>query len=201
MDTLFASLMEFKADDATPGEFSGYASTFGNVDHGKDRCVKGCFEKSIAAHRKAGTMPAMYWMHDRRLPIGDWLDIEEDAKGLKVRGKLWLGKGIAEAERAYLMFKGTGPKGLSIGYNAKASLYDSKTGVRDLQELDLGEVSPVGYGMNPKALVTSVKSAEDNSSDIDALLSRVRGPMREFLLDVKASVLRQEFKRLASPVR
>lgn len=159
MRTIVAPLMEFKLDSAQPGRFKGYGSTFGNVDFGNDRCVKGCFERSLKEHAKAGTMPAMYWMHDRSEPIGDWLEMSEDSKGLKVEGQLWVGSAETECSRkACNMLKGTGPKGLSIGYKTKRYSMDQKTGVRTLEDVDLPETSVVGYGMNPKALVTSIKS-------------------------------------------
>jgi len=157
--------LELKADmSADDGSFIGYGSTFGNVDLGKDICAKGCFGRSLTEHGTKGTMPAMYWMHDRALPIGDFTEVREDAKGLKVCGKLWLGKGIPEAERANCMLRGTGPKGLSIGYVAKKVAFDDKKGTRTLEDVDLMEISVVGYGMNPKALVTSIKQSLANGS-------------------------------------
>lgn len=158
VNTLIVPFLEFKVDDSEPGSFTGYGSTFGNVDLGKDICAKGCFKRTLDEMGKQGAQPAMYWMHDRKLPIGDWLETSEDSKGLKMKGRIWVGKGIPEAERAYMMLKGTGPKGLSIGFVPKLSEYDDKKGIRTLKDVDLPEVSVVGYGMNPKALVTSIKS-------------------------------------------
>jgi HK97 family phage prohead protease len=98
-------------------------------------------------------------MHDRSEPIGDWMDVREDARGLVVEGQLWTGEAETEASRKALnLMRGTGPKGLSIGYGTKKYEFDQKTGVRTLQDVDLFEVSVVGYGMNPKALVTNVKN-------------------------------------------
>lgn len=158
MHNITVPFLEVKADPENPGSFTGYGSTFGNVDLGKDICAKGCFAQALTDHSTKGTLPAMYWMHDRSLPIGDYTAMKEDAKGLMVKGNLWLGKGIPEAERAYMMLKGTGPKGLSIGYIPKKVAYDDKKGTRTIEAADLMEVSVVGYGMNPKALVTSIKS-------------------------------------------
>lgn len=150
--------LELKSLD-DKGSFEGYGSTFGNVDFGNDVCVKGCFVDALKSHQKSGTLPAMYWMHDPKEPIGDWIEMTEDARGLHVKGKLWLD---TEASRkAYNLLKGTGSKGLSIGYKTKQQSRDAKTGVRSLIKVDLPEVSVVGYGMNPDALVTRVKSDED----------------------------------------
>nr|NIS40236.1 HK97 family phage prohead protease [Desulfuromonadales bacterium] len=53
-------------------EFEGYGSTFGNVDLGDDIVVRGAFKRTLAEHRKAGTMPLMFWMHDPRQVPGVW---------------------------------------------------------------------------------------------------------------------------------
>ncbi len=149
---------EVKADEAKAGQFSGYGSTFGNVDFGKDICVKGCFARSLKEMADQKVLPSLFWMHDRRIPIGDWLAVDEDATGLKVTGQLWIGQGIKEADQAYNMLKGTGKKGLSIGYVTKKSGKDEKKGARTLLDVDLPEISVVGQGMNPLALVTTIKS-------------------------------------------
>lgn len=139
--------------------FKGYGSTFGNVDKGKDVCVKGCFTKTLEDHGKGGTLPSMYFMHDPTRPIGDYTDMKEDARGLSVTGQLYTGDNETQDSRvARNVLKGTGRKGLSIGFFTKNSTMDAKTGTRFLNEVELPEVSVVGHGMNPKALVTMCKS-------------------------------------------
>ncbi len=150
---------ELKSLDEATGEFEGYGSTFGNVDLGGDIVAKGAFAATIADHGKAGTMPAMLFSHDSNEPVGDWLDMAEDKRGLRMRGKLWIGKGIPKAEQAYLMLKGRGAKGLSIGYVTKKAEYDDKKNTRTLVQVELHEVSPTPFPMNPKATVSSVKTA------------------------------------------
>lgn len=159
MKNLIVPFMEFKMDPGQPGRFRGYGSTFGNVDLVKDVCVRGCFTKSLKETKDAGHLPAMYWMHDPKEPVGDWLEVDEDAKGLPVEGQLWTGDNETECSRkAMNILKGTGPKGLSMGYNTVKKSRDPKTGVRSLEEVKLLEISVVGYGANPKALVTHIKS-------------------------------------------
>jgi len=159
MRSLLAPFLEVKLDAGQPGRFKGYGSTFGNVDLGKDRVAKGAFARSLAEHGKAGTLPAMYWMHDRAEPVGDWLDMGEDSKGLWTEGQLWTGDNETECSRkSGNLLRGTGPKGMSIGYGTKKYSFDQKLGIRTLEDVDLYEVSIVGYGMNPKALVTHIKS-------------------------------------------
>lgn len=159
MKTFLAPLMEFKMDSDKPGLFRGYGSTFGNVDKVKDICVKGCFERSLSELKTNNTLPSMYWMHDPAEPIGDWISVQEDTKGLKVEGQLWTGSQETECSRkAMNLLKGTGAKGLSIGYQTRDKKNDPKTGVRSLLDVDLLEISVVGHGANPKALVTHIKS-------------------------------------------
>lgn len=168
--------MEFKLDADQSGVFRGYGSTFGNVDLGKDICAKGCFLRSLGEHKKANTLPAMYWMHDRREPIGDWLEVDENDKGLPVVGKLWTGTQETEcARKAMGVLKGTSAKGLSIGYETKRYSFDQKSGIRTLEDVNLPEISVVGYGMNPKAVVTHIKSLFEDGAvptvrDVEELL-------------------------------
>ena len=88
--------------------------------------------------------------------------MREDTKGLYVRGQLWVkgDKRIEDAVRAHNLMRGTGPKGLSIGYRVKDFDIEEFEGgvVTKLKEIDLFEVSVVGFAMNPKADVTAVKS-------------------------------------------
>lgn len=184
MKTLITPFLEVKLDAGAPGRFKGYGSTFGNVDLGKDVCVKGCFVRSLGEHKSGGTLPAMYWMHDRSEPIGDWIDVGEDAKGLVVEGQLYHGDSATEcSKKAANVLRGTGPKGLSIGYKTKDSHYDAKTGVRSLKDVDLPEISVVGYGMNPKAVVTHIKSLFE-----DGLVPTVR-EVEELLRDAGFSAV------------
>lgn len=146
-------------DPGQPGRFRGYGSTFGNVDLVKDVCIPGCFTKSLKESKDAGHLPAMYYHHDPKEPIGDWLEVDEDKKGLPVEGQLWIGDNETECSRkAMNMLKGTGPKGLSMGYLPTKKSRDPKNGVRSLEEVKLLEISVVGYGANPRALVTHIKS-------------------------------------------
>ncbi len=163
METKVVPFIEVKASLETKGEFVGYGSTFGNVDHGGDQVVEGAFKRSLKQHLAEGTMPAMLFNHDQNEPIGHWVKIEEDSKGLRMQGQLWLGQGISKAEQAYQMLSHAGMKGLSIGYATKSSEPDAKTRSRKLLDLDLFEVSPVAMPMNPRALISTIKSLKSDN--------------------------------------
>jgi hypothetical protein len=100
----------------------------------------------------------MFFSHDQREPIGDWHEMSADSRKLKMSGQLWIGKGIPKAEQAHMLMKSKMEKGLSIGARLVRHEYDEKKGIRYLKEMELKEVSPTIFPMNPKAIITSVKS-------------------------------------------
>lgn len=164
--------METKAVSAT-GEFEGYGSVFGNTDLGGDVVVKGAFAESLKTYAAKGSMPAMLWAHDPTNPVGEWLAMEEDDRGLKVKGQLWCAgcgmdrKPVPDADRARNLMMANGPKGLSIGFNiakegASIEEIDGEI-VRVIRKADLWEVSPVVFAMNPEAAVTVAKSVDIRS--------------------------------------
>jgi hypothetical protein len=69
-------------------EFDGHGSIFGNVDLGGDIVLPGAFKRSLAQHRKEGSLPQMFWMHDPSRVPGKWLSMSEDEDGLAVKGVL-----------------------------------------------------------------------------------------------------------------
>lgn len=142
------------------GTIEGYASIFGNVDQGGDVVEPGAFMPSIVQAKKDGRTIPMLWQHDQREPIGYWLDIAEDAKGLFVKGRL-LVEDDPLARRAHAHLKAGSMRGLSIGYRALPGGVvedDKRRGVSRLKSLDLREISLVTMPMNIQARVTSVKS-------------------------------------------
>jgi len=79
-------ISDFKAVDNTRS-FTCYGNVKNVVDHARDRVIDGAYRDSIAAHKAAGTMPKMFWMHNPwDLPIGTWTEMEEDSKGLLMTG-------------------------------------------------------------------------------------------------------------------
>ena len=148
----------------TDGSVEGYGSVFGVRDNYDDVIVAGAFQASLAAHRAAGTMPAMLWQHDETEPIGIWTEIVEDAKGLRMKGMLALD--TARGKEAYALLKMGALNGLSIGFMSKKWSYEGD--LRILAEVDLWEVSMVTFPANEAARITSVKSADDMSAPKDA---------------------------------
>lgn len=134
------------------GKFSGFASTYGNVDQGGDVVEAGAFRKTIAEH---GKEVVILWHHDPRIPIGLG-KLEDTKEGLVLHGELDLE--LAEGKSAYRRMKGRMVKGLSIGFQTVKDAM--KDGVRYLKEVRLFEVSLVTFPMNLQATITAVKANE-----------------------------------------
>jgi HK97 family phage prohead protease len=127
----------------------------------------------------------MLWQHDPGEPIGRWLSIEEDARGLRVRGKLNLA--VTRAREIHALMKEGAVDGLSIGYRVERARHDRVSGLRRLERLDLWEISVVTFPMLPGARVSGVKrdvrafSAEGRGSAAPSLVTAIRRATRRLL--------------------
>lgn len=155
------------------GEFEGYASKFGDRDQGGDVVMKGAFTNSLK-QRKGAAGVKMLWQHEASQPIGVWEEVTEDAKGLKVKGRL-LVSAVQKAREIHELMKAGAIDGLSIGYRTIKALRDDATGFRQLKELDLWEISLVTFPMLPSATVTSVKG-DWNKRDAERVLREAGMP-------------------------
>ncbi len=135
------------------GTFAGYASLFGKADLGRDMVMPGAFAASLRK-RGAGGIKMLY-QHDPNQPIGVWGEIREDGRGLYVKGRLTTG--VARAREVLSLMREGALDGLSIGYRTVRGRTDKKTGIRQLLEIDLWEISVVTFPMLPEARVEAVK--------------------------------------------
>lgn len=141
---------------AEDGTFTGYASTFNNVDLGRDIVMPGAFQKSLAV--RPASRVKLLRNHDASEPVGVVLSLEEDAKGLKIKGQV---TGETARGRETLSLMRTGAlDAMSIGYRTIKDTFDRVKGARLLQQLDLYECSICTFPMNPRATVSAVKSDE-----------------------------------------
>lgn len=138
---------------STDGVFSGYASIFGKEDMGRDMVMRGAFAESLRKRSASGIK--LLFQHDPNEPIGVWLDVREDAKGLWVRGRLM--NDVARAREVLSLMRAGALDGLSIGFKTVSGRRDPKTGVRRLHKIDLWEISVVTFPMLPEARVEAVK--------------------------------------------
>jgi len=155
-----AHVVEIKADalDEVTGAIEGYGALFGERDKGGDIIQRGAFAATIAAFKAAGGAPAFLYQHDPGRPIGVWDSFEEDAKGLRVKGRLILD--APDGKTAQALLKAGAVKGLSIGYRTVRAIRDEKSGSRILEEVELWEMSLVTFPMQARAGIDSVKFSE-----------------------------------------
>lgn len=137
------------------GTVEGYASLFGEVDQARDMVMPGAFTQTLQA-RGLRRIP-MLFQHDPAEPIGIWLDLAEDFRGLRARGKLI--PDVARARELLALLDAGAIDGLSIGYKTVRGQIDPKTRVRKLYQVDLWEISIVTFPLLAGARVRSVKQA------------------------------------------
>ena len=143
------------------GEFAGYASVFDVEDSYGDVVVKGAFERTIAEHETAKSMPKLLLQHDSNQIIGEHILMREDEKGLYIEGKIYKDDiEIPEAGKAYKLIKRGQLSGISIGFSLyeNGESYDQSRDVWLLTGIRLWENSLVTFAANPEARVESVKS-------------------------------------------
>ncbi|WP_248304656.1 HK97 family phage prohead protease [Breoghania sp. L-A4] len=137
------------------GVFSGYASLFNVADMGGDVIQPGAFAQSLGRRGPHGVK--MLYQHDPAEPIGQWLTIAEDSRGLRVTGRLMLD--LARAREVHALMRAGVLDGLSIGFRTLRGRRDAVTGLRRLFELDLWEISLVTFPMQEAARVAPIAPA------------------------------------------
>lgn len=161
--------VKFAADeiDAKTGEFAGYGAVFGNIDSHGDIIPPGAFKETLGEWERRGRLPSMKLMHGTAvnpfsgddLPIGKWLEMKEDGRGLFVQGRL-SGLDTDHGRRIYGLMKDGILDGLSIGYKARRVTRLTGPAKRQLDSVGLVEVSLVDDPSNDRARLTDVKSAD-----------------------------------------
>jgi HK97 family phage prohead protease len=128
----------------------GYASLFGVPDQGGDVVRAGAYARSLERLRAEGRAVKMLWQHDAAEPIGVWETVIEDARGLRVAGRLL--PEVARGREAAALIGAGAVDGLSIGFRTVKSERDA-AGRRVLHEIDLWEVSLVTFPMLSEARI------------------------------------------------
>jgi len=171
------------------GTVEGYASLFGEVDQARDMVMPGAFARTLES-RGIRKIP-MLFQHDPAEPIGVWLSLVEDHRGLLARGKL-----IPEVKRArelLSLVEAGAVDGLSIGYRTVRGRIDPATRIRKLYQVDLWEISIVTFPLLAGARVRAVKSVR--------LTPGRTGPRGRAACAVKTAPAPQAGRVLAAPPR
>jgi Escherichia/Staphylococcus phage prohead protease len=186
VSSVFAPRTTIESD----GTVEGYASLFGEVDQARDMMMPGAFAATLAT-RGLRRIP-MLFQHDPAKPVGVWLELREDHRGLWARGRLI--PEVARARDLLVLVREGAVDGLSIGFRTAKARIDPKTRIRRLHAVDLWEISIVTFPLLAGARVRTVKKA---AADPDERLLR-RYPRLSL---GRASRARYCQKRAAMPAR
>jgi hypothetical protein len=149
--SVFAPRTTIEAD----GTVEGYASLFGEIDQARDMVMRGAFVDTLR-QRGVRRIP-MLFQHDPAEPVGVWLELREDHRGLYARGRL-----IPEVTRGrelLSLLRAGAIDGLSIGFRTVQGRIDPRSRVRRLHAVDLWEISIVTFPLLAGARVRAVKQA------------------------------------------
>ena len=130
--------------------FSGYASTFGNVDSDGDIIEKEAFPANkikILMH------------HDQKNPVGLPVEMFEDDKGLFVKGRI---SNTASGRDAFTLVKDKVIDSMSVGMTLFADKIGfDENGRRIIKEAALREFSLVAFPANEQALILAAKNLKE----------------------------------------
>lgn len=150
-----ASVFAPRTRIAEDGTVEGYASLFGAIDQARDRVMRGAFAQTLR-QRPVRRVP-MLFQHDPAEPVGVWLELREDERGLYARGRLI--PEVARGRELLSLIRAGAIDGLSIGFRTVKGRIDPKTRVRSLLAVDLWEISIVTFPLLNGARVSAVKEA------------------------------------------
>ena len=135
------------------GVFVGYASLFGRRDQFGDIVMPGAFAASLK--RRSSSDIRMLFQHDPAEPVGSWLELRENDRGLYVEGRL--DGNVQRGREIMSLLESKGLDGLSIGFRTVTARRDRASGARLLQQIDLWEISLVTFPMLEGARVSQTK--------------------------------------------
>lgn len=166
----------------------GYGSIFGNVDSYNDIIEPGAFSKTLNEMRDR---IALCYQHDIYRPIGKFLELKEDNKGLYFKARI----SDAEPDIKQKITEGI-LKEFSIGYSTiKYEMEERGENMRPichLKEVKLYEISLVTIAANDKAGLLSISGKSEWSKDvvleeIDRVIAIEKDHNKKFeLLKIKA---------------
>jgi HK97 family phage prohead protease len=155
---------EYKVD-AKQRIVEGYASSFGNVDFGRDVVEPGAYTKTLAEDFPAGRIKVK---RDHEHFIGRPLHMEQDSKGLFTRSAI---SRTPLGDETLILVEDGVIDCMSIGYKAEVYAPGQRDGqkVRLLQQVRLREYSLLATPMNEQAVITGVKSLYDVAYTLDRM--------------------------------
>lgn len=146
----------------SPGQFTAYASVFGNKDSYGDIVVKGAFAETLAEWEKSDNFIPLLFGHNMSDPdynIGHIVKAEEDSHGLLITAELDLE--APKGAQVYRLLKGRRINQLSYAYDVLdgAPVQTDGEYAFELTRLKIYEISVVTLGANQETEVLTVKAA------------------------------------------
>lgn len=164
--TRFAAALDLDVKANNEGVLTGYASLFDVVDLQSEIVRPGAYRRTLAEHKTQGTSPALLWSHKLDQPIGRWVELREDQRGLWVKGKLSLNTDAGK--QAYTHLVNGDLDGLSIGFVVpEGGRKYFGDGTFELLDVDLVEISVVTAPANRGARISSVKALSTKSEFVE----------------------------------
>jgi uncharacterized protein len=151
-----ASVFAPRATIDADGTVEGYASLFGELDQARDMMMRGAFAETLSV-RGIRRVP-MLFQHNPSEPVGIWLELREDHRGLFARGRLI--PEVARGRELLSLLRAGAIDGLSIGFRTSKARIDPRTRIRRIYALDLWEISIVTFPMLTGARVRAVKRSQ-----------------------------------------
>jgi len=155
VDPTVASVFAARTTIEPDGTVEGYANLFGEIDQARDMVMRGAFADTLAA-RGIRRIP-MLFQHDPAEPVGVWLELRENQRGLFARGRLI--PDVTRARELLSLVRAGAIDGLSIGFRTVKGRIDPRTRIRRLHAVDLWEISIVTFPLLAGARVRAVKQA------------------------------------------
>ena len=158
--------------DDGPITIVGYANTV-DKDRGGDVIPESAW-KDYDALSNYKKNPILLAYHDHKRPIGTCEQLEIDATGLKITGKI-----TKAAGDVYDLIKAGVLKAFSVGFMVKDADYDSKTDIFVIKALELLEVSVVSVPMNQNSLFSVSKGFESEQDFLEFKKTFIQEPTEE----------------------
>lgn len=151
---------QIKGIDAKKGIVEGYLSAWDVVDSDGDMLMRGAFQKSIAERgpNSSGNRKIAFLRgHNINMPVGKFLELEEDANGLRYVGQMSQSK---DGQDTLTLMKEGILNEHSIGYRRLRDKEEMGQEYNAIKEVVLMEGSVLTFGSNPETPVIGVKSEE-----------------------------------------
>ena len=170
-----ASVFAPRATIDADGTVEGYASLFGELDQARDMMMRGAFAETLFA-RGIRRVP-MLFQHDPSEPVGIWLELREDHRGLFARGRLI--PEVARGRELLSLLRAGAIDGLSIGFRTSKARIDPRTRIRRIYAVDLWEISIVTFPMLAGARVRAVKRSQARTRAEQEWARRAESQLRQ----------------------